>query len=255
MLRMETLTEQALRQAAVCPAELSGAAGPPDDIERWVGRHLVDASDPAELDAAIETIAADVGFWALVRAARVRLVVAPTETQLITLWSRIGATVGAEPGFSRGVEEFGFLVHALSTLHRIHPPQADDLEREPLWFAYDPAIPPTVGRSVLRGVYASVAFRGIAFAARVGATTHPWWRSAIVARWIADQHAYLRLVASLPGIETPVEIVPPTERYDLLSLMRDNASASDAVSALVAEGERSEKLPWGPFAHEGHEPR
>lgn len=228
-----TLSSQALRSATVCPAELSDAVGPAGSMESWIGQHLVHVEGEAALHEAIESIAEDAGFWSLVKAQRLVMTAPPSAPQMAALWSKIGALAGAEAPFARAMDELVFLLDAIHLLQQVYPARADVLDREPLWFAYDPSIPPRVARAIVQGIYAGIALRGISYAARVSAPVQPWWKRSIVQRWAADQHEYVRLVASLPGVGAPTELVPAEERLDLLAMSRENDASNQAITALV----------------------
>ncbi len=234
---MASLTQADVRRTLELPARAIAHAGESSALERWVGAVLADASDEA-LDDVVEAIAEDPTYWLLLEKPSEAWGASPTPGHLENLWAHIGATFGAEPDFLTGVRLHVAVIQAQAAL-QVQSPTTPILGREPLWFVYDPAIPPALGRAVLHGVYASIAFYGIAFAAKEAGPTSPRWRRAIIARWAASLREYARFVAALSPAAVPSELVHEEERLPLDALFQQNETSREALASLVKVAEQS----------------
>jgi hypothetical protein len=238
--------ERTLRRAAATPARLARAATKDAtvSVEAWVGSKLLAAADEHALDVAVDELTESAELYTRLSLLRSVDLMVPLDRAL-GRWRRMQAVFGGEPRFLAGLVEY-FQV-AACTLPSLEALEAGAPADDPLWFAYDPAIPPAVGAALVSGVRSAVVLMAIEHAASSGGPVAPWLSALLVERWTAAQHAYLRLLASLPGNTVPDDIVPPEERLDLEALERETTAAGARLDALLEAGQRSGQAVYVPF--------
>jgi hypothetical protein len=111
-------------------------------------------------------------------------------------------------------------------------------------FLRDPSVPAEVGMAVVEGAKAGVCVLAVCAAILAGAPLEPWLGRAIAERWVRAQRNYLRLIASFPGAEVPLDVIPEEERMDLPRLAREVSEAQERFREL---GRRALETPGGVY--------
>lgn len=195
------------------------------------GARLLDAKDEDDLDGCLDDVIEDAEFSRL--------------QGLITQWvteNRIACEEAAQ-GLASGSAGFNIDRHfgtgltglleevfkiggyILQAIHQISDREMESLRtnqearsNRPLDFLDNPSIPPPAKRAMLAATRADACAFGLLQALVSKQKPAPSLIWNIGARMLEGERQYLRLLASLPGITIPEDIVPPEERLDLARL-------------------------------------
>lgn len=113
----------------------------------------------------------------------------------------------------------------------------------------DKSVPPELGLiffAWFRSDLCSLAFCEMVMSKR---RVEPWLAMGIARRWLEGVQKYLRLIASFPGVDVPVELVPQNERINLVRLFAEHRAARERMDRFIEEAEASGLpiYPPGPF--------
>ena len=118
---------------------------------------------------------------------------------------------------------------------------------EPLAFLADPGVPAQVAEALLGGLKAAACLTAITQASLLRRRLQPWLALALAERWVEGQRAFLRLLASMPGVTVPEAILPAGERLDLERLLALASATKVRMGEMLAAAKGSgEKIypPW-----------
>jgi hypothetical protein len=127
---------------------------------------------------------------------------------------------------------------------------ADPFEEILRDFLSDSDIPSAVQLATLSGLRSSVAGLAIAHAAFVNRSLEPWLGQRLAEVYTEGLYEYLRLLASVPPISVPDDLVPLDQRIDLAALQDAHAAAlkdlDDLAEAATAAGGELVAVPDDP---------
>jgi hypothetical protein len=101
----------------------------------------------------------------------------------------------------------------------------------------DPEIPAPIAHGIVNGLLASLCTFAIARALSEGIRVEPWLARALLECWVGGLRAYIRLMASVPGVRVREELVPCDQRFDLVMLEAQAVRARQTSDSLL-EGAR-----------------
>jgi hypothetical protein len=128
---------------------------------------------------------------------------------------------------------------ASQTADKITPPPLNDvvrlLPRVPtnVSFLTDPKVPPLVAAGALSAQRWLAYACAVVYAAARGERLTAWLAHTVARNWLAALHLHLRLLASLPGISVPEDLVPKSERLDLAKLQAEADATALAIQGAV----------------------
>jgi hypothetical protein len=171
--------------------------------------------------------------------------------QLMTPWQpepEITSVLGAGPA-AKLVEQLRLARVILSAIVQLLAARGPDAvagldamrPADPLATLYDASIPVAVRECEHHGFRADVCGLVLLSAIARGAPLPPWLSLALVERLILGTRDRLRLIASIPGIAVPEDVVPLHERFDLQALEAEvlwqDAQAQEWMRAAEASGQ------------------
>lgn len=195
------------------------------DVNEWVSGRVLAATTESELEQAILDVVSDGELDRRLGALSLSDLKYP-DAIASRRWEAIAEMFSGAPGLIQGLQEFPLVVSCLWPIVEAMGTGNATPSDDPLWFAYDPAVPPEVGEAVLAGMQGGVALMVIEDVALRTGLAAPWQRKALVASWAPQQHHFLRLLASMPENRdrVPLHVVPLSERLDLDELNARTAS-------------------------------
>lgn len=103
----------------------------------------------------------------------------------------------------------------------------------------DTSLPPELGLILFAWFRADVC--GLAFCEMVISKrrVEPWLAMGIAQRWVDGAQKYLRLMASCPGVDVPVEFVPENERLNLPRIFAQYRAERERSNRMFEEAEAS----------------
>lgn len=234
-----------LRDALAASARLARVGGSPgapasrdahtvDALTAWVALRVVDADSEETLDDAIAALAEDPELHRRVQAIPAAALLVPME-HAAARWAQLYAVFADQPEVMRGILESRAVSSCIVPVLREAglAPESDD---DPLWFVYDPSVPPEVARALLAGLYGSIAQMAVEHLAfEAHPARHKPVRRMLVRRWVEEQHWFLRLLASVPGNDVPLDVVPSSERLDLPRLGAETTAVGQWFEDVLAK--------------------
>jgi len=136
------------------------------------------------------------------------------------------------------------LLHSLGeeAIHQV----IDQIQtKSPLWFLTDESVPPEVGSLMLSWTRAGICSMALSEALMSGRKLKLWLARGLAERWLQGAHDYLRLLASLPDTDVPLDLVPESERLNLPRLSEETRASRERQARLIAEAHAS-RLPVYP---------
>lgn len=100
-------------------------------------------------------------------------------------------------------------------------------EPDPMGFLADPRVPVPVAEAYLGSFQAAACQAAVMQALITGQRPEPWLALAIAERWVKGERAFIRLLASMPGVSVGEDVVPMSERLDLTALVAQSRSAEE----------------------------
>ena len=91
-------------------------------------------------------------------------------------------------------------------------------------FLHDPAVSEEVWRAAHHGLEAAACFTAMALVVLTRRDVRPRIAATLAERWTFGQGQFLRLLASLPGVDVSERLVPAEARFDLERLFADAAA-------------------------------
>jgi len=234
-----------LRDAFAASARLARVGGSPgapakraasavDALTAWVAGRVVDAASEEALDDAIATLAEDPELHRRVQAIPPSALLVPMELAAAR-WAQLYAVFADQPEVMRGILESRAVSSCIAPVLREGGLPMESVD-DPLWFVYDPSVPPEVARGLLAGLYGSIAQMAVE---HLAFGDHPARNSPVrqmlVRRWVEEQHRFLRLLASVSGNDVPLDVVPMSERLDLPRLDAETAAVEVWFSDVLAK--------------------
>lgn len=214
------------------------------DVNAWVSERVLAATTETDLEQAILDVASDAELDRRLGA------LAPSEREYPAAiasrrWDAIAEIFSGAPGLIQGLREFPLVVSCLWPIVEATGIGNASPSDDPLWFAYDPTVPPEVGEALLAGMQSGVALMVIEDVALRTGLAAPWQRQALVACWAPQQHHFLRLLASMPENRdrVPPHIVPTSERLDLDALNAQTAAFNAWASQTIEHASSVRRAP------------
>jgi len=102
----------------------------------------------------------------------------------------------------------------------------------------DPAMPSEVFSRLLKAIYGDIAFLCLLDAARRQQILAPWLAATMAGYVIEGSRAHLSLLASMPGISVPLELIPVEERFDVGGARQRTAEFLLGAQSMALEAER-----------------
>lgn len=124
-------------------------------------------------------------------------------------------------------------------LATLGPDALGAVDDDPLAIVYDATIPSCVGRCILQGLRADACTLALTRAVERGERPAPWLMRALVDRLVDGQRDRLRLLASIPGVSVPFEIIPEDQRFDLRKLAGQREASEARFQRWATEAEAS----------------
>jgi hypothetical protein len=103
----------------------------------------------------------------------------------------------------------------------------------------NPSLPPEIGLILLgwfRAEVCSLAFCQMLMSKR---RIEPWLALGIAQRWLEGAEKYLRLMASLPGVDVPIDWVSESERINLRRIDAEHRAERERIKDLFQKAEDS----------------
>jgi hypothetical protein len=108
-----------------------------------------------------------------------------------------------------------------------------------LELVYDNRVPQRARECVLQGMRADVYVLAIVQAVAAGKRLDPWLALAIVENLVACQRDRVRLLASLPGVAVPEDVISVAERIDFDQAERESEAVEGTIARWVEAAEVS----------------
>ncbi len=213
------------------------------------GVPLLGADDLDDLDARIEAILHGDDYWSVLR---LLASIAPQLRHRGSVRRKRGllevlddVNAGAAEVIAEGDALEGCIADAVEKLYGewsdLPPEMAEALRRaRPAELLYEMRIAPEVRRAVWGGHVAAVCSMGLLASQDLapGSSAEPWWMRALAERRREGLKSALRLLASLPEVSVPTDVVPEDQRMDLGTLeARYNLGCARAAELLAAPSE------------------
>jgi hypothetical protein len=203
-----------------------------DDLDERIDR-VIEGTDLVELSEFGLRVLTDETFQQVMKQERH----VPPE-----VWSAFGkgATLELEEGDRLALETFRAIWQLKALL-----PATVELVRgtrgalDPLGFLADPYVPVPVAEALLGGFQAAACQAAIMQALITEQRPEPWLALALAEGWVRSQRAYLRLLASIPGISVAEEIIPAEERLDLAAIEAQALRAEERFRERLDEAKAS----------------
>lgn len=208
------------------------------------GTPLLGAHDLDDLDDRIEAILHGDDYWSFLRllaslAPNIqRRGFARRNRGLSDVMDDLG---GASKTIEQGDELEACIANVVETLYS-HLPQLpaetfEVLRRErPVESLYDPQVAPEVRRAVWGAHVATVCSMGLLASqeAAPGSTTEPWLMLALATRRRDGLRGFLQLLASVPDVSVPEDLVAASQRWELGALEARHQRGLARASELFA---------------------
>ena len=215
-------------------AATQNTANPVDALTEWVAHRVVDADSEAALDDALAALAEDPELYRRVQAIPPSALLVPMELAAVR-WAALYTCFADQPEVMRGILESRALSSCVAPVLREGALPMESVD-DPLWFVYDPSVPPEVARGLLAGLYGGIALMAVE---HLAFGDHPARdmpvRRMLVRRWVEEQHGFLRLLASVAGNDVPLDVVPLSERFDLPRLDAETTAVAAWFSDVLAK--------------------
>jgi hypothetical protein len=194
-------------------------------VNAWVSERVLAAPTELDLDEAILDVASDAELYRRFESLSPDELKYPDQLAA-RRWDAIAESFAGAPGLIQGLQEFALVVSCLWPIVEAAGGVSATPNDDPLWFTYDPTVPPAIGEALLAGMQSGVALMVIEDVALRTGIAPAWQRTALVSRWVPQQHHFLRLLASMPenSERVPLHVVPSSERFDLEELNAQTAA-------------------------------
>lgn len=212
------------------------------------GRPLLEASDLDELDNRLDMLLESSELAAYYVQILSRLPPKkdePQPTLPVTAQDIASLGIGASESFAAALNlSVRILQIRPQLIQRIEPIQTTQVihsirDANLLSLCLDRSVPSEIGLILFKWFCAelcSLAFCEMVMSKR---RVEPWLALAIADRWVDGAQKYLRLMASFPGVDVPVEWVPQSERLDLPRIFVEHYDERQRIKRLLEEAEAS----------------
>lgn len=237
-LRRQTLSDDELRLLAIIrPAALS------------IGKPVLSASSLADLDARLDLSVASRDLIAVSQETARALTVSSLEALAAapTVSPELKVVLGSAS--AKKLEElFPLVMVAVSVMFQLvatNPKGWLENVDEELFSSllYDPDLPLQVRRCLFAALRSDVATLALAAALLEGETPtplEPWLAHALVERIVEGQYERVRVLASIPDVAVPLDVLPLADRLNPLFLQADEMVKSATIEDWLAQAKQSD---------------